>query len=632
MTSTDQTQKKAHFPPLRYFAVAGTIAFITATSVLAYLSELESSARSIALAERQNVHLAKTIMNALRMRGSVSREGMTNQFLDQIEQDPTTFDKTIRLLSEDTPIIKVKVFTREGLTVYPPIASEIGDGASEVENIAKVVASGEPASHFSRRAAINRFGATRRDVDVVETYVPIRGPDGAVVGAIEIYSDVGKELAEMRQSIWYVVAAATLVFAVLYGILFLIVRCTVQGIILHYEGIRQLNDRVQRQNAEIVREMAGRVRAEEELGTYTLILQRTLETIDFGICVYDRDLKLVAWNQRYIDITGHDSSRVRRGRRAYDLIHDLAVKGQFGEGDPAAQSSEREVHYFRKGLHSIEERERSDGSIILIERTPMECGCYVSCFIDITERRAAEQDHLQAKESAEFANRVKSEFLANVSHELRTPLNSIIGFSEILQGDVAEERRREYASDINGSGKHLLHLINDILDVSKIEAGEMSVHCELVDLAILFEECRRMFQDRITQGGLTLEVTVEEPAGRLFADSLRLKQALINLLANAIKFSKFGDRIEVIARLQEGMTEISVSDTGIGIAETDHDKVLQPFTQVGNVLDRFHEGSGLGLYLVKSIAEMHAGSISLESALGVGTTVTLVLPPGQPDV
>ncbi|MGB0552094.1 MAG: sensor histidine kinase [Alphaproteobacteria bacterium] len=434
-------------------------------------------------------------------------------------------------------------------------------------------------------------------------------------------------MSTVRQSIWQVVALSGPIFGILYIFLFFVVRRAEREITRNYEEVESRDAFISLQNGEIEREMTGRLQAEEELGTYTLLLQRTLETIEHGICVYDHDLKLVAWNQKYIEITGHDAVRVQRSRNAYDLIHDLAVQGQFGDGDPAKLAAAREQHYFKRTEYTVEERLRSDGKTILIERTPMRDGGYVSCFTDISSQRATERDLMRAKENAEFANRAKSKFLANVSHELRTPLNSIIGFSQLLQRDIPEEKRAEYAHDIMWSGTHLLEVINDILDVSKIEAGELTLRHEPVDLRLLFDECDRMFSERLQHGQLELTTEVKTSIETIPADPLRLKQALFNLLGNSVKFTAAGGIIKMTAgETADGRMEIAIADSGIGIARDDLDKVLQPFGQASNVHNRAYEGSGLGLYLVKSIVELHGGELILDSEPGRGTTVTMRLP------
>ncbi len=507
------------------------------------------------------------------------------------------------------------------------MADEIGTPESLTGSIERVAESGVARSHYSRKSRFHGFGNPVENIDIVETYIPVMAEDGQTIGVFETYADVTPEMAAVRRSTWYAVSIAAVIFGLLFVALFLIARQANKSTLGYYEEVRRSDVRIKRQNEQIEREMTGRIRAEEELGDYTLLLQRTLETIEHGICVYDRHLKLVAWNQKYIEMTGHAPARVQRGRSAYDLIHDLAVKGQFGDEDPAVSSKEREQYYFASGRHSVEERQREDGRIILIERTPMADGGYVSCFTDVTDQRSAERDLMRAKENAELANRVKTEFLANVSHELRTPLNSIIGFSQILQGDVTEAKRREYAYDIMWSGTHLLEVINDILDVSKIEAGEMQLHFEPVDIRLLFDECRRMFYERLEGANLRMEINAAEELQPIPADPLRLKQALFNLLSNAVKFTGAGGQIRLSARRADGGgAEIAVANTGIGIAAEDLQKVMQPFGQARNVHDRPHEGSGLGLFLVKSIVELHGGELALESEQGVGTVVTISLP------
>ena len=255
----------------------------------------------------------------------------------------------------------------------------------------------------------------------------------------------------------------------------------------------------------------------------------------------------------------------------------------------------------------------------------------VAIFNDVSARKSLEQSLLREKEAAEVANRAKSEFLANMSHELRTPLNAVIGFSEIITteafGPDATVRYREYAADIMASGQHLLAVINDILDMSKIEAGQMAMQDVPVDVARVIDASTRIVQSRASDGQLTLAVDPCSEQLRLMADERMLKQMLLNLLSNAVKFTREHGRILIRTRLEaDGALTIDVIDTGIGIPATHLNLVLEPFRQVDNGLARRYEGTGLGLPLVKSMVELHGGSLELRSELGAGTTARLRFP------
>jgi|GEM_PF-1457702 len=255
---------------------------------------------------------------------------------------------------------------------------------------------------------------------------------------------------------------------------------------------------------------------------------------------------------------------------------------------------------------------------------------FVAVKEDITDRKRAEQDLLRAKQHAELADRAKSQFLANVSHELRTPLNAIIGFSEIMVGGtfgaMGNARYLDYARDINNSGHHLLHIINDILDLSKIEADQLQLNEEIVDLHAVVRECLEMLKGRARDAGLHLDCTVPADFPPLRADRLALKRILINLLSNAIKFTPAQGRVCVSAALDGNGAVLSVADTGIGIAPEDVETAMRPFGQVESTLNRRHAGTGLGLPLTRSLVELHGGTLSIDSAVGVGTTVTVRLP------
>ena len=228
----------------------------------------------------------------------------------------------------------------------------------------------------------------------------------------------------------------------------------------------------------------------------------------------------------------------------------------------------------------------------------------------------------------ESASRHKSEFLANMSHELRTPLNAVIGFSEVLSermfGEL-NEKQDEYLKDIHASGQHLLSLINDILDLSKIEAGKMELEPSDLDLPMTIDNALMLVRERAARRGIALHRAVDERLGQVEADERKIRQVLLNLLSNAIKFTPEGGRVEVAAKPVNGFIEVSVSDTGVGIAPADQDAVFEEFRQVGTA-DKRVEGTGLGLALSRKFVELHGGKIWVKSQVGAGSTFTFTVP------
>lgn len=256
---------------------------------------------------------------------------------------------------------------------------------------------------------------------------------------------------------------------------------------------------------------------------------------------------------------------------------------------------------------------------------------FVGSGFDITERKRAEQSLISARDEAQSANRTKSAFLANMSHELRTPLNAIIGFSEIIKaemfGSVGSPKYRDYANDIYGSSILLLDLINDILDVSKAEAGKLRPHDDDVDAQEAIASTIRLIRDDPRASGLNFIDDVGPDLPWIRVDARMLKQILLNLLSNAVKFTPAGGHVTIGTCVDhDGSFVLSVRDTGIGIAPDDIPVVMSAFGQADNSVTRQQRGTGLGLPLVKSLIEVHGGTFKLESQLGTGTTATVRLP------
>ncbi len=372
------------------------------------------------------------------------------------------------------------------------------------------------------------------------------------------------------------------------------------------------------------------VRARKALEASEIKYRRIFENATEGIFQVSRSGFLVNANPALAQLLGF-SNRDALLRDFKNLVTTVYL-------NPA--TAEKHLRTLAKGVPLIDEIHRwkkLDGSYIwgaLNAHAVYEEGriqYYEGTFTDMNARVEAKLSLKKAKEAAEFANRAKSEFLANMSHELRTPLNAIIGFSEILKseafGSLGHENYKEYAGDVHSAGEHLLKVINDILDVAKIEAGQIELKERDVRIENVVTASFRMLSVRADQAGVTLSKEIPEDFPTICADETRIKQVVVNLVSNAVKFTEAGGNVCFRAKIQpDGDLAIQVIDTGIGIAEEDLQRVLSRFGQVQSSYDRTNEGTGLGLTLVQLIAKLHGGSFDLESVLGVGTTCTVTFP------
>jgi len=399
--------------------------------------------------------------------------------------------------------------------------------------------------------------------------------------------------------------------------------------LVHFVGIQtDVTDRVRAEEA--LR------RSESELRALAETHAATLDSLPAHVALLDADGIIVSVNRMWRDAAGSADvdDLAGLGRNYFDSVED--PDGMFADEAPAVSAGLRAVlagdsPMFAREYLRIVAREPRWFKFVATPVSKTEPRGVVVMHFDITDRIMAEEALRAAKEQAEFANRSKSEFLANVSHELRTPLNAIIGFSEVMQremfGPLGKLQYKEYAKDIHDSGVHLLKIINDILDLSKIEAGKFELHKEKLLVSDVIRSCLRLVSDRANAGKLTLRTEVPGDLPPLIADSRAIKQILINLLSNAVKFTPPGGEVRVTAaRDVNGDFLLKVIDTGIGIAEKDIAKAMAAFGQVDGALNRKYAGTGLGLPLVRLLAELHNGSLQLESLLNHGTTVTIRLP------
>ncbi len=372
------------------------------------------------------------------------------------------------------------------------------------------------------------------------------------------------------------------------------------------------------------------VHREQKLQRQSSMLRVIMDSMTQGIAAYDSGLKLLAWNRRYVEILNLPPKLVRVGTPVDAIIRNSGVAHMYEDMDieevvAARKQRLREFDSPPDILHF------PSGEILEVETRPLEGGGVLVSISDITVTQRNADALTKAKEEAELANRSKSHFLANITHELRTPLNAIIGFAEVLRdelfGPIGNKQYQDFVIDIHESGRHLLSLINDILDLSKYEIGHRELQAHPMELAGAVEASIRIIRQRAIDKNLTLIDEVPRDLPPISAESRAIRQILINLLSNAIKFTPAGGKVAVVAEpIPCGVLALSVADTGIGIAPEDVPRAFAPFEQIDSDLSREFEGTGLGLPLVKSLAELHGAEVKMQTEVGKGTTVTVVFP------
>ena len=421
---------------------------------------------------------------------------------------------------------------------------------------------------------------------------------------------------------------------------------------------RRIEGRTQRAESDL-RTAESRARAAEAC------LLDAIDSLNEGFVLFDPDDRLVLCNRKYRDLYAISADLLQAGARFEEIIREGAKRGQYVEamGRTETWVAERLAQH-RNPIATVLQQ-LGDGRWVLIREHRTRDGGTVGVWTDVsrlknqelllrdreqrlertiedlgesrgqmkqltTEMTRLARENAAHRERAEASNAAKSQFLANVSHELRTPLNAILGFSEILKtklfGPLGAPQYDSYVCDIHDSGVLLLNLINDLLDLSKIEAGKFVLLEDMCDVLEIAEAALRVMAERAARAGVTLEQRFAAlPPIR--ADERKIMQILLNLLSNAVKFTPRGGRVRISAAVDAaGGVTFAVADTGIGIAPHQIEHVLKPFAQVENIMTRTHAGTGLGLPLCKALVEMHGGTLTLASEIGSGTTVTVVLP------
>ena len=375
-------------------------------------------------------------------------------------------------------------------------------------------------------------------------------------------------------------------------------------------------------------DVTDEVEARRAIADNSALLQTVFENMTQGISVAGPDLKMVAFNERFLELLDFPKERFGIGTPFEDFIRYNAERGDYGDVDVEAYVA-GVVAAARRFEPHVVERVRPNGTVLEIRGQPLPGGGFVTTYTDITQLRQATRELQAAKVAAETANHAKSAFLANMSHELRTPLNAVIGFADLMAEEKfgpLGERYATYARDIRQSGQHLLAVINDILDITRVEAGRIELSIAPVAPGSVVDGCFRMMRQRAVEADVTLQNEVPADAPPLHADVQRLRQIILNLIGNAIKFSAAGDTVEV--RYVDAGTRhgLSVTDHGIGIPANQIDEAFQPFAQLHAGFDRKYEGAGLGLPLVRRFMELHGGSVTIDSDVDTGTTATILFP------
>lgn len=417
--------------------------------------------------------------------------------------------------------------------------------------------------------------------------------------------------------------------------------------------INEVADSLETAGAVVGQRSKERDQAEVELDRRTRTLSMLVENLPIAVSLTGPDRCYLAFNRLFLEQQDLTPDQLRIGDPFEKFARHVARRGDYGPGDVETLVQQRLARLDRHAPEHFEIT-GANGRILDVHIVPLPDGGLITARMDVTERRRRELEIEQARArleqrtvelnaarveaerariTADAANTAKSLFLANMSHELRTPLNAIIGFSEIIASShlgPLDVRYEQYGHDVNAAGQHLLRLINDLLDQARLEVGQLELHDDLFQIDVAMEECRHLLSIGAEERNVAVKTVAAPGLPRLRADRVRIKQILINLMSNAVKFTRPGGCVKTTARrTPDGGLALAVADNGIGMRPEDIPAALEPFRQIDNTFSRRYEGAGLGLSLAKALSRAHDGQLDIKSELGKGTLVTVWLPPSR---
>ncbi|TRZ95898.1 MAG: PAS domain S-box protein [Rhodocyclaceae bacterium] len=616
-----------NFKLVRFFTTASLLAFLVVAFLLGYIFRALAIDGLVNGYENEHVNLAQVLANEMWNDDFgplvLATAGKSAEEIKAAPQIPAIHKRVLALLS-GTRVFKVKVYDLRGMTIYSTDRKQIGEDKSKNAGVIAGLR-GLSSSELVHQHQFSAFEGEVQNRDLVESYVPRYDPAlGAVVGVFEIYGDATYVLAEIGKRQRYMVYAVTGLLALLFLVLFGIVK-RAQNVIL-----QQNREREAAQKALSSSEERWQFALE---GSGAGVWDRNLET---GEAVFSKGYGEI-YGFAEDDLANHQESWTDR-IHADDLPLVVASRKAYLDGEAQTYSNERRMQckdgswkwILSRGM--VVERDANGKPLRMI-----------GTHTDISERKQAEAEldqhrhHLEelvavrtaelarARDAAEAANRAKSSFLANMSHELRTPMNGIMGMTDLALRRATDPQQIDWLNKSKGSARHLLAIINDVLDLSRMEAEQLTLDEKDLSLAQVIEGALRTQDEAARAKGLILSATIDPSLPDLLrGDALRLGQILTNFISNAVKFSERG-QITVHASVAEEdnhsvLLRIEVRDQGIGINPEDQARLFQAFTQADGSSTRKHGGTGLGLIIAKRLAVLMGGEVGADSTPGVGST------------